>query len=72
MKSVEGAIVGAGTVLDPAQLEAAVEAGAEFAVSPGLTDRLAAAAGAGPVPLLPGVAIGRATSCARSTSASRG
>lgn len=56
MKSVEGAIVGAGTVLNPGQYEAAVEAGAEFAVSPGLTDRLAAASGAGPVPLLPGVA----------------
>ncbi len=56
MKSVEGAIVGAGTVLNPAQYEAAVEAGAEFAVSPGLTDRIAAAANAGPVPLLPGVA----------------
>jgi len=56
MKSVEGAIVGAGTVLNPAQYEAAVEAGAEFAVSPGLTDRIAAAAYGGPVPLLPGVA----------------
>ncbi|HYE28418.1 MAG TPA: bifunctional 4-hydroxy-2-oxoglutarate aldolase/2-dehydro-3-deoxy-phosphogluconate aldolase [Allosphingosinicella sp.] len=56
MKSVEGAIVGAGTVLNPAQYEAAVEAGAEFAVSPGLTDRIAAAVGGGPVPLLPGVA----------------
>lgn len=56
MKSVEGAIVGAGTVLDPDQYEAAAEAGAEFAVSPGLTDRLAAAAGAGRIPLLPGVA----------------
>ncbi|HEX8624061.1 MAG TPA: bifunctional 4-hydroxy-2-oxoglutarate aldolase/2-dehydro-3-deoxy-phosphogluconate aldolase [Allosphingosinicella sp.] len=56
MKAVEGAIVGAGTVLNPDLYEAAVEAGAEFAVSPGLTDRLAEAAGAGPVPLLPGVA----------------
>ncbi|HEX8224414.1 MAG TPA: bifunctional 4-hydroxy-2-oxoglutarate aldolase/2-dehydro-3-deoxy-phosphogluconate aldolase [Allosphingosinicella sp.] len=56
MKTVESAIVGAGTVLNPAQYEAAVEAGAEFAVSPGLTDSIAAAARAGPVPLLPGVA----------------
>lgn len=56
MKSVEGAIVGAGTVLNAAQYEAAVEAGAEFAVSPGLSDPIAAAAEAGPVPLLPGVA----------------
>ena len=56
MKSVPGAIVGVGTVLDPKQYEAAVEAGAEFAVSPGLTERLAAAATRGPIPLLPGVA----------------
>jgi 2-dehydro-3-deoxyphosphogluconate aldolase/(4S)-4-hydroxy-2-oxoglutarate aldolase len=56
MKTVDGAIVGAGTVLNPVQYEAAVEAGAEFAVSPGLTDRIAAAARGGPAPLLPGVA----------------
>lgn len=56
MKAVEGAIVGAGTVLNPAQYEAAVDAGAEFAVSPGLTDRIACAVDGGPVPLLPGVA----------------
>jgi 2-dehydro-3-deoxyphosphogluconate aldolase/(4S)-4-hydroxy-2-oxoglutarate aldolase len=56
MKGVEGAIVGAGTVLNPAQYEAAVEAGAEFVVSPGLTDRIAEASAAFPVPLLPGVA----------------
>ena len=56
MKKVEGAIVGAGTVLNAAQYEAAVAAGAEFVVSPGLTDRVAAAAAGSPVPLLPGVA----------------
>src|SRR5438270_11682926 len=56
MKEVEGAIVGAGTVLDPRQLEAAAEAGAEFAVSPGLTERLGKAAADSPIPLLPGVA----------------
>jgi 2-dehydro-3-deoxyphosphogluconate aldolase/(4S)-4-hydroxy-2-oxoglutarate aldolase len=56
MKSVEGAIVGAGTVLDPERLEAAVEAGSEFLVSPGLTARLARAAEGSPAPLLPGVA----------------
>ena len=56
MRSVQGAIVGAGTVLNPAQYEAAVEAGAEFAVSPGLTDRIADAAAGGGAPLLPGVA----------------
>jgi 2-dehydro-3-deoxyphosphogluconate aldolase/(4S)-4-hydroxy-2-oxoglutarate aldolase len=56
MKGVEGAIVGAGTVLNAAHYEAAVEAGAEFVVSPGLTDRIAEAAAGSPVPLLPGVA----------------
>src|SRR4051794_14457949 len=44
MKTVEGAIVGAGTVLNPDQLAQAQAAGAEFAVSPGLTERLGAAA----------------------------
>lgn len=56
MKAVEGAIVGAGTVLNPEQLAQAVEAGAEFAVSPGLTRRLGEAAADSPIPLLPGVA----------------
>ena len=56
MKQVDGAIVGAGTVTNPAELAAAVEAGSEFIVSPGLTDDLAdATAGAG-IPFLPGVA----------------
>jgi 2-dehydro-3-deoxyphosphogluconate aldolase / (4S)-4-hydroxy-2-oxoglutarate aldolase len=51
---VEGAIVGVGTVIEPAQLDASVAAGARFAVSPGLTSRLAAAAASSPIPLLPG------------------
>ena len=56
MRTVEGALVGAGTVLNAPQYEAAVAAGAQFAVSPGLTDPIAAAAAGSPVPLLPGVA----------------
>jgi 2-dehydro-3-deoxyphosphogluconate aldolase/(4S)-4-hydroxy-2-oxoglutarate aldolase len=56
MKDVDGAIVGAGTVLNPAQLDAAIEAGAEFAVSPGLTEVLGKAAAEAPVSLLPGTA----------------
>ena len=56
MKQVPGAIVGAGTVLNPALFEAAVEAGSEFVVSPGLTDSLGKAAAGSHVPLLPGVA----------------
>lgn len=56
MTAIEGAIVGAGTVLDPAQLDQALEAGARFIVSPGLTDRLAKAAAARRACFLPGVA----------------
>jgi 2-dehydro-3-deoxyphosphogluconate aldolase/(4S)-4-hydroxy-2-oxoglutarate aldolase len=56
MAGVAGAVVGAGTVLDPRALDAAMEAGARFIVSPGLTEPLARAAQAADVPLLPGVA----------------
>lgn len=56
MKSVPGAIVGAGTVLNEADLRAAIDAGSEFIVSPGLTDTLGRAAVASGVPFLPGVA----------------
>jgi 2-dehydro-3-deoxyphosphogluconate aldolase/(4S)-4-hydroxy-2-oxoglutarate aldolase len=56
MKQVPGAIVGAGTVLNEDQLDAALDAGAGFIVSPGLTDNLARAAIAAKVPYLPGVA----------------
>jgi len=52
-QEVEGAIVGAGTVLNAKDLDRAAEAGARFAVSPGLGEGMAAG---GPVPLLPGVA----------------
>ena len=53
---VEGAIVGAGTVLDPDQLGEAIDAGARFIVSPGLTERLARAAIDSGVAYLPGIA----------------
>ncbi|MEO6152051.1 MAG: bifunctional 4-hydroxy-2-oxoglutarate aldolase/2-dehydro-3-deoxy-phosphogluconate aldolase [Croceibacterium sp.] len=56
MKQVPGAIVGAGTVLNPAQLRQAQAAGAEFIVSPGLTEPLARAAIDSALPFLPGVA----------------
>ena len=56
MKQVPGAIVGAGTVTNPAELDAALGAGAEFFVSPGLTERLARVAIGKQVPFLPGVA----------------
>ena len=56
MKQVPGAIVGAGTVLNPADLDKALAAGSEFIVSPGLTSALGQAAVASGVPFLPGTA----------------
>jgi 2-dehydro-3-deoxyphosphogluconate aldolase/(4S)-4-hydroxy-2-oxoglutarate aldolase len=56
MSRVEGAIVGAGTVLNEAQLGQAIEAGSRFIVSPGLTEPLGKAAIASGVAYLPGVA----------------
>jgi 2-dehydro-3-deoxyphosphogluconate aldolase/(4S)-4-hydroxy-2-oxoglutarate aldolase len=56
MSRVEGAIVGAGTALNAADVERSVKAGAQFIVSPGLTETIARAAEAAGVPLLPGVA----------------
>lgn len=53
---VEGAICGAGTVLDAGQLRAAEKAGARFAVSPGATTPLITAARHSALPLLPGAA----------------
>jgi 2-dehydro-3-deoxyphosphogluconate aldolase/(4S)-4-hydroxy-2-oxoglutarate aldolase len=51
---VEGAIVGAGTVTNAGELKSAIDAGAEFIVSPGLTDRLGQAAVDAGIPYLPG------------------
>lgn len=56
MKQVPGAIVGAGTVTNPRELEDALAAGSEFVVSPGLTEPLAQAAIRRRVPFLPGIA----------------
>lgn len=56
MKGVEGAIVGAGTVNNPEDLKAAIDAGSEFIVSAGLTEKLGSAALASGIPYLPGVA----------------
>ena len=56
MNLVPGAIVGAGTVLNEAQFDEACAAGAEFIVSPGLTEPLARVAARTGVPFLPGVA----------------
>lgn len=56
MKQVPGAIVGAGTVTNTAELDAALKAGSQFIVSPGLTEPLGKAAMASGVPFLPGIA----------------
>lgn len=56
MAKVEGGTVGAGTLLTPADVAAAVAAGARFGVSPGATDRILEACEAADLPLLPGAA----------------
>lgn len=53
---VPEAVVGVGTVLDPAGLAAAEAAGAAFAISPGGTDALYAAAESARIPWIPAVA----------------
>lgn len=55
VQEVEGVVVGAGTVLEPEHVNAAISAGAAFLVSPGTSSRLLAAGGEAPVPYLPGV-----------------
>lgn len=50
---VPDAVVGVGTVLDPADLAAAERAGAAFAISPGATDALYAAADSAGIPWIP-------------------
>jgi len=56
MGRVDGAIVGAGTVLNESQLGEAIDAGSKFIVSPGLTEPLATAVSRAGVPYLPGIA----------------
>ena len=56
MAKVEGGVVGAGTLLTPDDVKAAKEAGAQFGVSPGATDRLLDACEDHDLPLLPGAA----------------
>ncbi|MEU1655036.1 bifunctional 4-hydroxy-2-oxoglutarate aldolase/2-dehydro-3-deoxy-phosphogluconate aldolase [Streptomyces griseofuscus] len=54
-EEVPEAVVGAGTVITPGQVAAAVAAGARFLVSPGWTEGLLAAMRGCGVPFLPGV-----------------
>ncbi|OXS00671.1 bifunctional 4-hydroxy-2-oxoglutarate aldolase/2-dehydro-3-deoxy-phosphogluconate aldolase [Shewanella algae] len=53
---VPEALVGAGTILNEAQLAQAAEAGSQFAITPGATVELLKAGKAGKIPLIPGVA----------------
>jgi len=54
MAEVPGGVVGAGTLLTPADVKAAKAAGARFGVSPGATQRLLDACADAGLPLLPG------------------
>ncbi len=56
MAEVPGGVVGAGTLLTPADVKAAKAAGATFGVSPGATERIIAACEDEGLPLLPGAA----------------
>lgn len=56
MAEVPGGVVGAGTLLTPADVRAAKAAGAKFGVSPGATERLLDACAEHDLPLLPGAA----------------
>jgi 2-dehydro-3-deoxyphosphogluconate aldolase/(4S)-4-hydroxy-2-oxoglutarate aldolase len=56
MAQVAGGVVGAGTLLTPADVQAAKAAGAKFVVSPGATDILLDACESADLPLLPGAA----------------
>jgi 2-dehydro-3-deoxyphosphogluconate aldolase/(4S)-4-hydroxy-2-oxoglutarate aldolase len=55
IEQVPEAIVGAGTVINPQQLQEVTEAGVQFVISPGITEPLLKAAVDGPVPLIPGI-----------------
>jgi len=54
-EEVEGALVGAGTITTPEQLQAVADAGAVFAISPGLTPKLLEAANKSSIALIPGI-----------------
>ncbi|MCL1907189.1 MAG: bifunctional 4-hydroxy-2-oxoglutarate aldolase/2-dehydro-3-deoxy-phosphogluconate aldolase [Propionibacteriaceae bacterium] len=55
MSEVEGMVVGAGTVLEPAQVELAVEAGAQFLMSPGVRADIIREAQLAGKPIFPGI-----------------
>lgn len=56
VRALPGACIGAGTVLDTTQLDAVVAAGAAFAIAPGATPALYAAAAQARIPFIPAIA----------------
>jgi 2-dehydro-3-deoxyphosphogluconate aldolase / (4S)-4-hydroxy-2-oxoglutarate aldolase len=55
ISEVKDAVVGIGTVLSPRDLEMAAKMGAAFAISPGQSVELLAAAASGDLPFVPGI-----------------
>lgn len=55
-QEVPDAVIGAGTVTNREQLQQVTEAGAQFAISPGLTTELLEAGNEGSIALIPGIA----------------
>lgn len=55
-QAVPDAVVGAGTVVNAEQLQSVADAGAQFAISPGLNIKFAEAAQRSAIPVIPGVA----------------
>ena len=54
-RALPNAVVGAGTLLTPDNVKAAVDAGAQFGVAPGLSEAVSKAAHHAKLPLFPGV-----------------
>ena len=69
-KEVPDMLLGAGTVLTPAQADAAIEAGASFIVSPGLNPEVVKHCIAKGVPMMPGCACLLYTSSAQKMTTS--
>jgi 2-dehydro-3-deoxyphosphogluconate aldolase / (4S)-4-hydroxy-2-oxoglutarate aldolase len=67
-RAVPEAIVGAGTLTVPEDFARVVAAGAQFAVTPGLTEELAVAGRHSGIPLLPGIATASELIAARAAS----
>jgi 2-dehydro-3-deoxyphosphogluconate aldolase/(4S)-4-hydroxy-2-oxoglutarate aldolase len=63
--SVPGAVVGVGTVIRLQDVRSAVDAGVQFAVSPGLSEELARAASDARLPYMPAVQTGSEIMAAR-------